>query len=108
MQMTAPTLATTVEIVELGAVPGDITDHEGCDRCGDSVVSPGTRIAPPQVRVTLVSGGQLVFCKHHANRYLNADPRVSVTKPALLGLAAKIEDWSGTINSKPSTSANAL
>jgi hypothetical protein len=39
-------------------VAPELTDH--CDRCG----------APAKISVTLTAGGDLAFCGHHANRYV--------------------------------------
>jgi hypothetical protein len=36
-----------------------LVDHDGCDRCG----------ARAQVRVLLRSGGELLFCEHHAHEH---------------------------------------
>jgi hypothetical protein len=39
-----------------------LTAADRCDRCG----------AQAYVRATLVSGGELVFCAHHANEFRDA------------------------------------
>ncbi|WP_236788346.1 hypothetical protein [Amycolatopsis sp. GM8] len=46
--MTSPTLARP-----------DLTAADRCDRCG----------AAAQVRAVLASGGELLFCGHHAREY---------------------------------------
>jgi hypothetical protein len=37
----------------------ELTRADRCDRCG----------APARVRATLASGGELLFCQHHANEH---------------------------------------
>jgi hypothetical protein len=49
-------MPTTTLISEAGA-PLSAVDR--CDRCG----------AAARVRVTLASGGELLFCRHHANEH---------------------------------------
>ncbi|MBJ8341415.1 hypothetical protein JGU71_21235 [Antrihabitans sp. YC3-6] len=48
-----------------------LTAADRCDRCG----------AAAKVRAVLASGGELLFCQHHANAY----------ETRLVELAAKIE-----------------
>lgn len=52
--------------------PAPLTASDRCDRCG----------AQAYVRVTLTSGGELLFCGHHARKHL----------PALEPLASHIQD----------------
>ncbi len=52
--------------------PSPLTASDRCDRCG----------AQAYVRVTLTSGGELLFCGHHARKHL----------PALEPLTAHIQD----------------
>ncbi|MFN8183573.1 MAG: hypothetical protein U0R23_04030 [Candidatus Nanopelagicales bacterium] len=52
--------------------PSPLTASDRCDRCG----------AQAYVRVVLTSGGELLFCGHHARKHL----------PALEPLAASIQD----------------
>ncbi len=52
--------------------PSPLTASDRCDRCG----------AQAYVRVTLTSGGELLFCGHHARKHL----------PALESLASHIQD----------------
>ena len=52
--------------------PNPLTASERCDRCG----------AQAYVRVILTSGGELLFCGHHARKHL----------PALEPLAEHIQD----------------
>lgn len=40
-------------------VPSILTDHDGCDRCS----------APAMVRALLRTGGELLFCGHHAREH---------------------------------------
>jgi len=40
-------------------VPSRLTDHDGCDRCS----------APAMVRALLRTGGELLFCRHHAREH---------------------------------------
>lgn len=40
--------------------PATLTAADRCDRCG----------AAAAVRVTLASGGELLFCGHHANQHV--------------------------------------
>jgi hypothetical protein len=40
-------------------IPLVIAGHECCDRCG----------APAKVRALLRSGGELLFCGHHARKH---------------------------------------
>lgn len=49
-----------------------LTASDRCDRCG----------AQAYVRVTLIKGGELLFCGHHARKHL----------PALESMAAHIQD----------------
>ena len=39
--------------------PAPLTSADRCDRCG----------AAARARAVLVSGGDLLFCQHHANEY---------------------------------------
>lgn len=52
--------------------PSPLTASDRCDRCG----------AQAYVRVILTSGGELLFCGHHARKHL----------PALETLAEHIQD----------------
>ncbi len=52
--------------------PSPLTASDRCDRCG----------AQAYVRVTLTSGGELLFCGHHARKHL----------PALESLASHVQD----------------
>ncbi len=52
--------------------PSPLMASDRCDRCG----------AQAYVRVTLTSGGELLFCGHHARKHL----------PALEHLASHIQD----------------
>jgi len=52
--------------------PSPLTASDRCDRCG----------AQAYVRVVLTSGGELLFCGHHARKHL----------PALESLAVSIQD----------------
>ena len=54
-----PTLPTTVE---------PLTALDRCDRCG----------AQAYVRVTLASGGDLLFCAHHGKKYEDGLKSVAV------------------------------
>lgn len=54
-----PTLPTTVE---------PLTALDRCDRCG----------AQAYVRVTLGSGGELLFCAHHGKKYEDGLKSVAV------------------------------
>lgn len=58
--------------------PTPLTASDRCDRCG----------AQAYVRVTLTSGGELLFCGHHAREHL----------PALEPLAANIQDETERVN----------
>jgi hypothetical protein len=60
-----------------------LTAADRCDRCG----------AQAYVRVRLVSGGELLFCGHHARKHL----------PALRDLAADIQDESDRLDQTPAT-----
>jgi hypothetical protein len=40
-------------------VPSILTDHGCCDRCS----------APARVRALLRTGGELLFCRHHAREH---------------------------------------
>ena len=65
-----PTLPTTVE---------PLTALDRCDRCG----------AQAYVRVTLGSGGELLFCAHHGKKY----------EDGLRPLAVDIHDETEKLNS---------
>ena len=60
-----------------------LTAADRCDRCG----------AQAHVRVTLVSGGELLFCAHHAREHL----------PKLRQVAADIQDETSRLTKIPST-----
>jgi len=60
-----------------------LTAADRCDRCG----------AQAYVRVLLVSGGELLFCSHHAREHL----------PKLREVAADIQDESGRLVDTPTT-----
>ncbi|HSF26134.1 MAG TPA: hypothetical protein VLC50_01320 [Actinomycetes bacterium] len=59
----------------------ELTAADRCDRCG----------AQAYVRVILASGGELLFCAHHARRY----------EPTLKTMAAEIHDESDRLASTP-------
>jgi hypothetical protein len=61
-----------------------LTAADRCDRCG----------APAYVRASLVTGGELLFCSHHAAEY----------RPALEAAGAVFHDESGRL-STPSGAA---
>ncbi len=54
------------------ALASSLTAADRCDRCG----------AQAYVRARLASGGELLFCAHHARQHL----------PALSGVAVEISD----------------
>ncbi len=56
-----------------------------CDRCG----------AQAQVRVLLASGGELLFCSHHARAH----------ETRLREIAAEIQDGSQRLSETPATAA---
>lgn len=56
----------------------DLTTADRCDRCG----------AAARVRATLPSGGELLFCQHHANEHETK----LVELAAVLQVGAPIED----------------
>ena len=60
-----------------------LTAADRCDRCG----------AQAYVRVRLVSGGELLFCGHHAREHL----------PKLRAVAADIQDESDRLADTPTT-----
>ena len=60
-----------------------LTAADRCDRCG----------AQAYVRVRLVSGGELLFCGHHAREHL----------PKLRAEAADIQDESDRLADTPTT-----
>ena len=59
------------------------TSVDRCDRCG----------AQAYVRVELTSGGELLFCAHHAREHLDA----------LQEVAAAIHDETGRLDTTPSS-----
>ncbi|MEI8080293.1 MAG: hypothetical protein WCI74_00405 [Actinomycetes bacterium] len=65
------------------ARPAPLTAADRCDRCG----------ATAYVRVLLISGGELLFCGHHARQHLSA------VRP----LAARIDDESDRLDGTEST-----
>lgn len=67
-------MLTSTEVRATGSL--EATDR--CDRC----------VAPAQVRVILASGGELVFCEHHARLH----------RAALEPIAARIEHRQSTLN----------
>lgn len=60
-----------------------LTASDRCDRCG----------AQAYVRVVLASGGELLFCAHHARRY----------EPQLKALAAEIQDETDKLSDTPAS-----
>lgn len=62
-----------------------LTAIDRCDRCG----------AQAYVRVTMVAGGELLFCAHHGREYT----------PKLRELAAEILDESERLEGPPPLSA---
>ena len=60
-----------------------LTAADRCDRCG----------ATAYVRVVLISGGELLFCGHHARKHMDA------VKP----LAAIIDDQIDRLDEEPET-----
>ncbi len=60
-----------------------LTASDRCDRCG----------AQAYVRVMLATGGDLLFCAHHALKY----------EPRLRQLAAEIHDETGRLTDVPAT-----
>lgn len=60
-----------------------LTASDRCDRCG----------AQAYVRVLLPTGGELLFCAHHARKY----------EPRLRELAAEIQDESDRLAETPPT-----
>jgi hypothetical protein len=63
------------------APASELTAADRCDRCG----------AQAYVRVLLASGGELLFCAHHARRY----------EPKLKALAAEIHDETDRLADTP-------
>lgn len=63
------------------------TALDRCDRCG----------AQAYVRVELVSGGELLFCAHHAREHADK----------LQQVAASIHDDSGSLTGSPTPSPDA-
>lgn len=62
-----------------------LTAADRCDRCG----------ATAYVRVVLISGGELLFCGHHARKHMDA------VKP----LAAYIDDQIDRLDEAPETAS---
>ena len=62
-----------------------LTASDRCDRCG----------AQAYVRVTLVSGSELLFCAHHAREY----------QPRLRELEARIEDETVRLEDTPAVAS---
>jgi hypothetical protein len=60
-----------------------LTAADRCDRCG----------AQAYVRASLVTGGELLFCLHHANEH----------RPALEAAGAVFYDESGRLGETPAT-----
>ncbi len=81
----APELERGVVTTALAPAPA-LTAADRCDRCG----------AQAYVRVRLVSGGELLFCGHHARKHL----------PALRDLAADIQDESDRLDPTPATATD--
>lgn len=62
-----------------------LTASDRCDRCG----------APAYVRVTLLSGSELLFCAHHARAH----------ETRLREVAASIQDETQRLTDTPATAA---
>jgi hypothetical protein len=82
--------STQVEQEREGAVTttltaSSLTASDRCDRCG----------AQAYVRVTLVSGSELLFCAHHAREY----------QPRLRELEARIEDETVRLEDTPAVAS---
>lgn len=65
------------------ATASPLTAADRCDRCG----------AQAYVRVTLMSGGELLFCAHHARRF----------EPKLREMAADIHDETQRLGDVPAS-----
>ncbi|WP_460445758.1 DUF7455 domain-containing protein [Angustibacter aerolatus] len=65
--------------------PSHLTAADRCDRCG----------AQAYVRVTLASGGELLFCAHHGREHA----------AALSGASAQIHDESEKLQPTPANAA---
>lgn len=67
--------------------PGrSLTAADRCDRCG----------AQAYIRVELNSGGELLFCAHHARKY----------EDKLRAVAVDIQDETGRLSATPSSAAD--
>lgn len=84
---TAPQLTRTEEddAVTPTLTVSPLTAADRCDRCG----------AQAYVRVVMLSGGELLFCAHHARQY----------EPALMSVAATVQDESERLAEVPPTAA---
>jgi hypothetical protein len=69
----------------LAANTAALTALDRCDRCG----------AQAYVRATLVSGGELLFCAHHATEF----------RPALEANGAAFHDETGRLDDTPGSAA---
>jgi hypothetical protein len=76
-----PTTGTTEEGAMNTLISSPLVAADRCDRCG----------AQAYVRVTLLSGSELLFCAHHARRF----------EPTLREQAAEIHDESGRLAETP-------
>jgi len=65
------------------ALAPTLTAADRCDRCG----------AQAYVRARLISGGELLFCAHHAREHL----------PKLQHLATEIQDETERLHETPAT-----
>jgi hypothetical protein len=63
-----------------------LTAGDRCDRCG----------AQAYLRVTLISGGELLFCAHHGRKF----------EPELKKIAAEIQDETGRLTETPASSGD--
>lgn len=66
------------------ALPPQFTALDRCDRCG----------AQAYVRVELLSGGELLFCAHHAREHAEK----------LQAVASSIHDDTGRLTARPGNS----
>ncbi|WP_436777163.1 DUF7455 domain-containing protein [Yinghuangia sp. YIM S09857] len=62
-----------------------LTAADRCDRCG----------AQAYLRVVLASGGELLFCAHHARKF----------EPELRKVAVEIQDETDRLTATPATAA---
>ncbi len=70
------------------APPAPLTAADRCDRCG----------AAAFVRVVLVSGGELLFCGHHARQHLDA------VRPLATRIDDETDRWDAARETAPSSS----